>query len=89
MPTSRPRHLITETDEVERAIDDAAERWPADAGRRARLLVHLIEEGHRAVLQERDQRLEERRRAIRETSGILTGVYPSDYLKKLREEWPE
>lgn len=87
MPTTRARHVITETDAVERAIDDAAKRWPADAGRRGRLLVHLIKEGHRALLQERNQGVDERRRALREMSGIQT--YPPDYLKRLREEWPE
>lgn len=89
MPTTRARHVITETDAVERAIDAAAKRWPADAGRRGLLLVRLVEEGHRALLEERERRLDERRRAIRETSGILTGVYPADYLRKLRDEWPE
>src|ERR1019366_8168817 len=41
VPTTRPRHVITETDEIARAIDDAAKRWPEDRNSRARLLLHL------------------------------------------------
>jgi hypothetical protein len=26
--------------------------------------------------------------AVRKHSGALTGAYPSDYLDRLREEWP-
>ena len=89
MPTARARHLITETDAVQRAIDDAARRWPEDAGRRSRLLARLVEEGHRALRDDQQQQFAERRRAIQAASGILTGVYPAGYLKKLREDWPE
>lgn len=79
--------MITETDAVERALDDAAKRWPADANRRGLLLVRLVEVGHRALLEQRKRGLDERRRTLREMSGIFT--YPADYLEKLREEWPE
>jgi hypothetical protein len=54
MPTTRPRHLITETDQVAKALDDAARRWPEDRHSRARLLLHLVEEGHRALVGEAD-----------------------------------
>jgi hypothetical protein len=88
MPTARPRHVITETDEVARALDDAAKRWPADSNSRAKLLVHLVEEGHR-VLGGRAQRAgDEHRDAIARTSGVLTGMYGDDYLRRLREDWP-
>lgn len=88
MPTTRPRHLITESDEVAAALDDAARRWPEDRDSRGKLLLHLIAEGHRA-LQGAAQR-EGRRRsdAIRRTSGALTGAYDADYLKELRADWP-
>src|SRR2546430_2026058 len=49
MPTARPRHMITETDEISEALDDAARRWPGDRHERKRLLVRLIEEGHQAL----------------------------------------
>jgi hypothetical protein len=77
--------LLTETDEVARALDDAARRWPEDSGSRARLLLRLVREGHRALLDDTARRVE----AIRSTTGALTGVYPVGYLDRLREDWPE
>jgi hypothetical protein len=88
MPTTRPRHLVTETDQVAKALDDAARRWPEDRGRRAKLLLHLVEEGHRALLDEAGDRRQVRLAAIRRTSGSLSGVYDGDYLARLREDWP-
>ncbi len=39
MPTTRPRHPVTETDEIAAILDDAALRW-ADASRS--MLIRLI-----------------------------------------------
>jgi hypothetical protein len=86
--TTRPRHLITESDQVSRALDDAAKRWP-DEKSRAKLLVRLAAEGHRAVAAELDRAARNRRGAVRRTSGKLTGAYGADYLAKLRADWPE
>jgi hypothetical protein len=89
MPTTRRRHLITETDEVARALDDAAKLWPDLAERRGKLLVRLVEEGGRVVNEERERRVAARRTAIRESAGIFTGVYPPNYLEELRKDWPD
>jgi hypothetical protein len=88
MPTTRSRHTITETDEVIRAIDEAARRWPEDRDSRARLLHRLVEAGYEAIRQQRREHAADRERAIRRTSGALTGVYPPGYLGALRDEWP-
>ena len=89
MPTSRPRHTVTETDEVARALDEAARRWPSDSSARGRLILHLLQEGHRAIRGERDRDADVRREALQRTSGALTGAYPPDYLARLRDDWPE
>jgi hypothetical protein len=89
MPTTRPRHLITETDQIVRALDDAARRWPADRGNRTKLLARLVEEGHHAVLRQRDHDAAARRAAFDRTSAALTGAYSDGYLAELREDWPE
>lgn len=88
MPTTRPRHLVTETDELARALDDAALQWPADSGSRAKLLLHLVYEGHRALISEREHHAAARRDAVTSTAGALTGVYGPNYLEELRRDWP-
>jgi glutathione S-transferase len=89
MPTTRPRHVITESDRIAEALDDAAKRWPADAHNRGRLLVRLVEEGIRVIHQDHDRRQTAWVEAVRETAGVLPGVYGSRYLEELREDWPE
>lgn len=89
MPTTRHRHTITETDEVAKALDEAAKRWPEESEARGRLLLHLVAEGYRAIREERRQQAHRRRAAVRRTSGALTGVYPEKYLERLQDEWPE
>jgi hypothetical protein len=81
--------MITETDEVERAIDDAALAWPELGGDRGALLRRLIEQGADVARTAREERRRQRRQAIRESSGMLTGVYPPGAAQSLREEWPE
>ncbi|MGH8969718.1 MAG: hypothetical protein ACRDV1_07185 [Actinomycetes bacterium] len=88
MPTARPRHVITETDEIARALDDAAKRWPEDTANRSRLLRRLVTEGHRAVVGLHEQLASDRRDAVARTSGALTGVYGQEYLADLRKDWP-
>ena len=79
---------MTETDEIAKALDDAARRWPQDSASRAKLLVHLVQEGHRVLSEDDAQRAAARRAAIERTSGSLTNTYSADYLAELREDWP-
>jgi hypothetical protein len=89
VPTTRPRHTLTETDELAAAIDEAARRWPEDAGSRSRLLLRLVKAGQIALDAEREGRRKHRLAAVERTAGALTGVYPPGYLERLRREWPE
>ena len=87
VPTTRPRHLVTESDELAAALDEAADRWPGL--RRSQLLVRLALEGHRAAADAQKQRAARRRDAVRRNSGRLTGTYGPNYLEDMRSEWPE
>lgn len=86
MPTTRPRHFVTETDDLAAALDAAAARWPGL--RRSQLLVRLALEGHQAAHEAGDERRRRRLAALRRHSGLLAGEYGPGYLDQLREEWP-
>ncbi len=89
VPTTRPRHAITETDEVAAALAAAARRWPDDRDRPSRLLLRLIEAGSEHIAAETERKTAVRRAAIAESAGSLRGVYEPGYLDALREDWPE
>lgn len=86
MPTARPRHYVTETDDLAAALDAAALRWPGLS--RPQLLVRLAVESHQAAQQEEDEQRRRRLAAVRRHSGALTGTYGKDYLDGLRKDWP-
>jgi hypothetical protein len=55
---------------------------------RPQLLVRLALEGDHAAQGAREQRRRRRLDTLAQHSGMLTGAYGPDYLRKLREEWP-
>lgn len=89
MPTTRPRHALTETSEVSEALHAAARRWPDDRDKPGRLLRHLIEEGFKSIEPEAVARENNRLDALRRVSGSYTGFYEPGYLDELRAGWPE
>ena len=88
MPTLRQRHAITETDDVARAIDMAAEAWPELRDDRAGLLRRIIALGAERLEESGAERTARRLAAIRMHAGALDGVYLDDEAQALREEWP-
>ena len=87
MPTTRPRHQVTETEELAVALDEAAARWPELS--RGQLITRLALEGHRAAVVRQRQHHGDRLDALQRHCGALTGVYPPGHLEDLREDWPE
>lgn len=84
MPTTRPRYTLTDTGVLRQQLDEAQRRWP-DVKDRKDLLLRLAAAGQKAI----EREAEARKRAIAETAGAFTGVYPPDALERLREDWPE
>lgn len=89
MPTTRPRHSITETESIAHALDVAARAWPELDNDRPALLRRLIELGAAQADSAVEHALAARLAAIRETGGALTGMYPPGERERLRAEWPE
>ena len=87
MPTARHRYQVTETDEVQRALDEAAKRWPSEL--RSRLLLRVINAGGDAIAEDDAKTLLFRRAAIGRARGAYMDAYGADYLNRLRDDWPE
>lgn len=84
MPTVRPRHQITETDDVAAAIDLAAVRWPEET--RAQLVRRLIVEGAQRLVESPVERALGIEVALEELAS-LADSYPPGYLENLRRDW--
>ena len=90
MPTTLPRHTITETPEIKAWLDEAAQAWPELAPNRARLFRRLLEQGHDAVVQQRDDLVQRRLKLIEDASGSMPGVWPPGWYERYKQEdWPE
>lgn len=83
MPTTRPRYTITDTGEFSEQLDRAQQRWP-DVHDRKELLLRLVTAGGDTI----EREASERRAAVKETAGTLSGVYRPNELERLREDWP-
>ncbi len=86
MPTTRPRHQVTETDRLARALDLAALHWPGES--RAALLLRLVDIGRDDI----EQRAQDADRRHAEAVAASAGRYPDafgpGYLTELRADWP-
>ncbi|MGB2919476.1 MAG: hypothetical protein WBC15_04495 [Mycobacterium sp.] len=89
MPTDHRRHAITETDEISNALGVARDAWPDLADKPGALLRRLILVGRNTLERNHTEKEHQRRQAITDTGGALSGVFGPDYLGKLREDWPE
>lgn len=80
--------MITESDQLAKALDHAAKVYPELVDERAELLRCLIQRGIESLEAEYDEAIEARKNAIRGVAGSLSGVWPENYLDELRSEWP-
>lgn len=83
MPTTKPRYTVTDTGDLSKLLDEAQRRWPAVRDRKE-LLLRLAAVGGEAI----GRFAADRRRAVEETAGALSGVYEPGELDRLREDWP-
>lgn len=89
MPTARQRHMITETDELSRAIDDAGVLWPENKGERTVLLRRIITAGIESVESASEMRKHSRVEALTKYAGKFSGMWPAGWHQTMVEEWPE
>jgi hypothetical protein len=89
MPTNHRRHAITETDDISNALEIARRAWPDLAHKPGALLRQLILVGRNTLAHDHAAAARKRQQALEKTSGALAGVFGTDYLRELREDWPE
>jgi hypothetical protein len=89
VPTNHRRHAITETDDIKKALDIARRARPDLAEKPGALLRQLILVGGNTLAHDHAAAADKRRQAVEKTSGALAGAFGTDYLKELREDWPE
>jgi hypothetical protein len=85
VPTTRPRHQITETPDVARALDAAARRWPGEP--RSKLLLRLLRAGEVSISEAERSVAQRRRSAIERSSEKYPDAFPDNYLGELRKDW--
>lgn len=83
MPTSKARHTLTETDEIVRALDDAAVAWPELRGDRTALLRKLVEAGRVSLNVDGGVKA-----VVKSAAGAATGAYPRGARAELLSDWP-
>ena len=89
MPTTRPRHMITETDQISQGLAQAAKQWPELADQRTLLLRKVIEIGLQAIELDESKHAQIRIAAVEKLAGSMDGIWPSNWKKELAEDWPE
>lgn len=88
MPTTRPRHMITETDQLRVALVEAAKIWPEFADQRTLLLRKVLEVGIETIQEQAKQRTKGRLAKVQKLAGSMDGVWPANWRKELAEDWP-
>ena len=86
MPTTRPRHQVTETPAIARALDRASRRWPEAS--RSQLLLRLLSAGEAALEREDDDRAAAHRAGVNASAGAYPDAFTPNHLDDLRADWP-
>jgi hypothetical protein len=81
--------MITESDRLAHALDEASSRWPEIAHDRAALLRRIIDAGVDELAARRANYQNERRLAVEKLAGVGDGVWPDGWRDRARDEWPD
>lgn len=83
MPTTLPRHSVTETPDVADLLEAGRAKWPDDPP--AKLLIHLAAEGVERIMRDPEVSRARRRRALENLSHTHPWPQSDDYIDRMRE----
>jgi hypothetical protein len=86
MPTVRPRHQLTETDDIAAALDIGCRAWPQES--RAEVMRRLVLFGAERIAESPVERALEIELALKELIACADD-YPPGYLDTLRQDWTD
>jgi len=84
VPTTRPRHQITETDDIAAAVETGLQEWPDLS--RSEVIRELILKGAESLKLTAVERVLAVELALKELAS-LDIHYPEGYLEDLRKDW--
>jgi len=84
VPTTRPRHQITETDDIAAAVEAGLQEWPDLS--RSEVIRELILKGAESLNLTAVERVLAVESALKELAS-LDIHYPEGYLEDLRKDW--
>jgi len=88
MPTTRTRHMITESDELAESLDKAILIWP-ECRTRTELLRKILDEGSKAIELKAAALSTQRQDALKRLIDAGTGMWPEDFDEQRKSEWPD
>jgi hypothetical protein len=80
--------MITETDQVAKALEVAAQAWPEYSGDKSTLIKLLLAKGKESLESQNSAQTDSRLRAIQDASSQFVGVWPTTWQDEVRGEWP-
>jgi len=80
--------MITESNRLSGALDEAALLWPEAKNDRGALLRKILDTGITAIEEEHKKRTQQRLDAVTQVAGSMPGVWPAHWREDLRDEWP-
>lgn len=81
--------MITETDQLTDALDEAAKLWPELADQRTLLLRKLLEVGMEAFETRALEKKRGRLAAVGKLAGSMDGSWPKNWKQELASDWPK
>ena len=81
--------MITETDQLTKALAQAEKIWPELAGQRTLLLRKLLEVGITTIERESAEKSSQRLTQIQKLAGSMDGTWPVNWKQELGGDWPK